>query len=416
MDDDDVMNPRTRATLMDSVLGPYVLEYCAHLRTGRYAGNTRRVYLLCIAHFACWLTAERLGPSEVDEETGGRFVDDHLPRCDCPPPVRRSPHEIKAALCHLYGILRANGVIAARPGPARHIQSELDDFDRYMDRVRGLAANTRRQRVRIVTRFLTARFGSGPIIPGAITLGDLRRFLSGQKAQRRPGTIRVMSGAMRCYLRFRELSGDRVAALDAAFPSVADWRLAALPEVLTHAELEQFLGSFDGSLPSAKRAYAMVRCLVDLGLRASEVVHLRLDDIDWRAGTPRLAKGKSRRADVLPLPPETGRAIADYLRTERPRTTNRAVFAHHVAPYDEPIGVGVVRRAVREAYRRCGWTRSHVHILRHSVASRLLQQGTPLKEIADILRHRSLDTSAIYTKVDTVRLAAVALPWPGRAS
>jgi integrase/recombinase XerD len=76
----------------------------------------------------------------------------------------------------------------------------------------------------------------------------------------------------------------------------------------------------------------------------------------------------------------------------------------------------VVQRAVREAYRRCGWTRSKVHILRHSVASRLLRAGTPMKDIADILRHRSLDTSAIYAKVDLNKLAAVALPWPGSAS
>ena len=414
--DDDITNPRTRATLMGSVFGPYVPEYCSHLRKGRYAENTKRVYLCCIAHFAYWLTTERLGLGGVNEEAGGRFIADHLPRCDCPPPVRRTPHEIKAALSHLYAVLRTNGVLTVCPGPAHHIRSELAGFDRYMDQACGLAANTRRQRIQIVTRFLSARFGSSPIVLTAVTATDLRQFVLGREEQRSAGTIRVMAGALRCYLRFRGLTGDPVGALAAAIPSAAHWRLAALPEVLSQAEVEQLLGSFDGPLPSVKRAYAMVRCLADLGLRASEVVHLRLDDIDWRAGTLRLAKGKSRRADVLPLPPETGRAIAEYLRTERPQTANRAVFVRHVAPYDEPIGVGVVQRAVKEAYRRCGWTRSRVHTLRHSVASRLLQQGTPFKEIADILRHRSLDTSAIYTKVDTVRLAAVALPWPGRAS
>ena len=92
------------------------------------------------------------------------------------------------------------------------------------------------------------------------------------------------------------------------------------------------------------------------------------------------------------------------------------MFVRHVAPHDEPIKPDVVRNTVREAYRRCGWAVSRVHILRHSVASRLLREGAPLKEIADVLRHRSLDTTAIYAKVDTVRLAAVALPWPGRTT
>ncbi len=186
--------------------------------------------------------------------------------------------------------------------------------------------------------------------------------------------------------------------------------------MLSPAQVDELLSAFAEPMPSLRRAYAMVRCLADLGLRACEVARLRLDDIDWRAGTLRLARGKSRRDDILPLPAQTGRAIVDYLTLERPATTNRAVFVRHVAPYDAPIRVGVVRRAVMAAYRRCGWTGVRVHALRHSMASRLLLEGTPLKEIADILRHRSLDTSAIYAKVDTRRLAAVALPWPGDAS
>jgi len=154
----------------------------------------------------------------------------------------------------------------------------------------------------------------------------------------------------------------------------------------------------------------------DLGLRCAEVVKLRIDDIDWRNGTVRIARSKTHFTACLPLPRATGEAIADYLRHERPTTASRAIFVRHVAPYDQPIGPGVVQRAVREAYRRCDLRYSRVHILRHSVASRLLSAGTPLKEIADVLRHRSLDTSAIYTKIDTTRLAAVALPWPGSAA
>jgi integrase len=282
-----------------------------------------------------------------------------------------------------------------------------------MDAVCGLAANTRKQRGQIVGRFLTARFGSGPIAAPMITAADLRRFVLGSETPYSAGTVTVMAGALRCYLRFRTLAGDPVGKLGTTIPSPAHWRLATLPDVLSNAEVAQLLASFGAEVPSARRGYAIVRCLIDLGLRASEVIHLGLDDIDWQAGTLRLARSKSRHADVLPLPSETGRAIADYLRHERPTTVNRAVFVRHVAPFQKPVSVRVVQRTVREAYRRCGWTRTRIHTLRHSVASRLLQAGSPLKEVADILRHRSLDTSAIYAKVDTGRLAAVALPWPG---
>ena len=414
--DNETAAPVARAALTGSVLGPYVAQYCGYLRDRRYAAQTRHIYLGCIAHFAHWLAAERFGPEGADEHAGRRFIGGHLPHCDCPPPVRRKPHEIRAALSHLHRVLRACGALPALPGCAGPIGSELTAFDRHMDAVRGLAASTRRQRVQVVGRFLAERFGSGPLALADVTAADLSRFVLGSGKRRSAGTIRVMAGALRCYLRFRGLAGDPVGALAGTIPTAAHWRLAGLPDVFSQAQIDQLLGSFDETVPSCKRAYAMVRCLADLGLRAGEVARLRLDDLDWRAGTLRVAQGKSRRTDVLPLPVETGRAIADYLRAERPQTTSRAVFVRHVAPYDEPLKRGVVRRAVLEAYRRCGWTHTRVHTLRHSVASRLLRQGTPLKEIADVLRHRSLDTSAIYAKVDDVRLAAVALPWPGRAA
>lgn len=416
MDDDTVMPPRTRAMLMGSVLEPYVADYCTHLRQGGYARNTRRASLRCVAHFAGWLEAERIGLEAVTEDVGERFISSHLPQCDCPPSVRRAPHEIKAALVHLYRVLQTSGAVSPHPGPASHIEAELREFDRYMDATCGLAASTRHSRVQILGRFLASRFGFDPINLKAVRASEVRQFVLGGDTIRRPGTIHAIAGALRCYFRARTLSGDDVEVLVTAIPRAAHWRLAALPDVLSQAEIDLLLTSCGNGVPSGKRAYAIVRCLTDLGLRTSEVARLHLDDIDWPAGTLRVTKGKSRRTDLLPLPPETGRAIADYLQAERPQTTNRAVFVRHVAPYDEPITANVVRNVVRAAYRRCGWTETRLHVLRHSVASRLLRQGTPLKEIADILRHRSLDTSAIYAKVDTVRLAAVALPWPGRTS
>lgn len=415
---DDVTNPKPRLTAkpMCGVLGPYAADYSSELNEGRYAATTKHAYLCCVGHFAHWLTAERIALEGVNEEAGKRFVTEHLPRCDCPPPFRRSPHIIKAALSHLYDVLRTRGALVAPSGSVDHVRSEIAAFDQYMDKVCGLAAKTRRQRVLLLTRFLTTRFGSGPIVAPAITAADLRQFVLGPKSvvPRGTGLARMIGGALRCYLQFRALAGDSVELLCGTIPRPANRRLATLPVVLSRAEVKQLLGSFDESLPSVRRAYAIVRCLADLGLRASEVMHLDLDDIDWHAGTLRLAKGKCRRTDVLPLPVETGRAIAEYLRRERPSTANRAVFVRHVAPYDKPIGVGVVQIAVKAAYRRCGWTHTRPHILRHSLASQLLQEGTPLKEISDVLRHRSLNTSTIYVKVDATRLSAVALPWPGR--
>jgi integrase/recombinase XerD len=406
----------TRMWLAQSAFNEHVSEYCSYLQSRQYAEETRRVYLCCVAHFAHWMMEERVQLRRLDKPVVNRFLLDHLPRCDCPGPVRKGLHDNRAALVQLLQILRARGAISAAQRRPTHVEGELAAFDQYMEQTRGLARNTRKQRVQIIRWFLAECFDSTRVVLARLKPTDIRQFMLNRMSGWSTGSKQVIAGALRCYLQFRALAGDHVRALLAAVPKVANWRLAALPELLSEAELKQLLRSFDQSVPSAKRAYAMVRCLVDLGLRSSEVVHLHLDNIDWHAGTIRLTKGKSRRADILPLPLETGRAIADYLVAERPKTTNRAVFVRHKAPFDEPIKAGVIGQIVRQAYQRCGWSRTRVHILRHSMASRLLRAGSPLKEIADVLRHRSLDTSAIYTKVDVNRLAAAALPWPGSAS
>ncbi|MCF8506814.1 MAG: tyrosine-type recombinase/integrase [Caulobacter sp.] len=415
MSQEIVIQPQPRAWLEDSILQPYVSRYGAHLRRGRYAPSTQRVYLCCVAHFAHWLTGERCGLTAIGEAVVARFLSEHLPACGCPYPVRRLRHELGAALAQLLEVLRADGVGAPDPALDTAVARELARFDAHMRDVCGLADNTRRQRGRIVGEFLLAHFGDKPITMPKITVASVRRFVLGEDG-RSAGSIAVIGGGIGCYLRFRGMSGDRVGELAAAIPRAAHWRLASLPEVLTDAEVDELLRSFDQPFPSRRRAYAMTRCLIDLGLRCSEVASLRLEDINWSDGTLSLVGTKGRRADVLPLPAATGSAIAAYLREERPQTSSRAIFVRHVAPYDEPLEKGVVRRAVLAAYRRCGWPRTGVHILRHSVASRLLRTGAPMKDIADVLRHRSLDPSAIYAKVDLTKLAAVALPWPGSAS
>jgi integrase/recombinase XerD len=415
MENGTTVHPQVRAWLERSVLHPYIPEFCSRLQRSRYRSSTIHCYVYCIAHFAHWAKRHRLALAKIDERATTRFVAEHLPHCDCPYPVKRSKSDTRAALSHLLHTLCTCGVTTENRADWDPLHAELTSFDRYMTDVKGLAQNTRHQRIHIIRRFLNERFASGIFMPDRIRPTDIRRFVLGREGVHSTGTIHVVSGAIRCYLRFRSVAGDPVQGLIEAVPSVAHWRLASLPEVLTEKEVHQLLGSFEQLPRSPKRARAMARCLTDIGLRASEVVQLQLSDVDWHAGTIRLAANKSRRVDALPLPTETGRAIAEYLRTERPQTPNRALFVRDGAPFERPIQAGVVRRVIRQAYIRCGLAHSRVHILRHSLASRLLKTGTPLKEIADILRHRSLDTSVIYTKVDTNRLAAVAMPWPGRS-
>ncbi len=226
----------------------------------------------------------------------------------------------------------------------------------------------------------------------------------------------LRSSRLRGYFRYRASLGDAVHRLIGAVSYPASWRLASLPKTLSAEEIKQLIGSLGKTGRSLRRADAIVRCALDLGLRSGEVARLSLDDIDWRAGTITLRRTKSRREDVLPLPATTAEAIALYLQFERPKTSNRAVFVRHIAPRDEPVGPDMVRKTIRQAYVRAGLPYTRSHLLRHTMANRLLAGGSSLKEVADVLCHRSLNTTLIYAKLDSRNLVQVALSWPGSAA
>ena len=232
-----------------------------------------------------------------------------------------------------------------------------------------------------------------------------------------PGSAGVRAGALRSYLRFRAAQcGDRVDALgrrDSHGRVLAVGRLAELAHTGRDRPLPR--GVRSASPPIGRRGYAMARCMVDLGLRVSEVAALQLDDLQWQGGTVRIGAGKSRRADLLPLPVPTGQALVAYLRHGRPPSPSRAVFVRDRAPVDAPITTEIVRHAMRRAFVRCGLGARYTgtHVLRRTTATQMRVAGASLKQIADVLRHRSLDTTRIYTKIDRPHFAAVAAPWPG---
>ena len=245
----------------------------------------------------------------------------------------------------------------------------------------------------------------------------MRRFFSAQaKNYKAPSSLGVVVSSLRGYFRWRATRGERTHALVGALAYPANWQLASLPKSLEPAEIEQLVAGLGQTGPSMRRDDAMVRCALDLGLRSGEVARLGLDDIDWEAGTITLRRTKGRREDVMPLPLATGQAIAAYLRDERPKTRHRMVFARHMTPREQPIGPDLVRKTIRQAYARAGLPHTRAHLLRHTMASRLLAGGSSLKEVADVLRHRSLNTTLIYAKLDSRRLVEVALPWPGSST
>ena len=403
--------------LAASPIGPYAVAFKHRLTERRYAAHTIASYLAEIKHFARWVCTRRLPLARIDEVSVAIFLDDHLPGCACTGHTRHDRADHSAALGHLLGVLRAQGAIAQMALSTTPVDEELRRYDEHMDHVRGLAPRTRSSALRTVGRLLTERFVDGTIDITAIKPEHVRRFFAEQAAlHSKPAGAGSVVSSLRGYFRYRASLGDLVHGLIGALAYPANWALSSLPKKLTDEEVAQLVGSLNNPCRAMRRACAIVRCALDLGLRSIEVAQLSLDDIDWHAGTITLRHTKGRRVDILPLPVATGEAIARYLGLERPKTSNRAIFVRNVAPRDAPVGADLIRITIRQAYARAGLPYTRSHLLRHTMANRLLASGSSLKEVADVLRHRSLNTTMIYAKLDSRSLAAVALPWPGSAS
>jgi integrase len=300
---------------------------------------------------------------------------------------------------------------------AGDLAAELHRFDEHLRDVRGLSTGTRHQRASIVGRLLQRKFADRPIDIARLRPEDIRRFLADQLDVRRtPSNASRLASALRSYFRYRTTCGDQVGGLTAVITNPVHWKLSSLPRALKPDEADRLLQFFMTVRRSPKLGYAIARCALDMGLRAGEIARLMIGDVDWQAGTVTLRGTKSLRQDILPLPMETGQALADYLQHERPRSSNPAIFVRCLGGRDQPITSMAIQKLIKRAGRRIGLINFSAHALRHTLACRLVENGSSLKEVADVLRHRSLETTRIYAKLDTPKLSTVPLPWPGSGS
>ncbi|MDA2924931.1 tyrosine-type recombinase/integrase [Acidobacteria bacterium AH-259-L09] len=219
------------------------------------------------------------------------------------------------------------------------------------------------------------------------------------------------------FLRYLRWEGILQVDLDRAVPKLPSWRLGSIPRHLPWKQVRELIDSVDTHKRGGLRDKAVLILMATLGLRRQEVCQLQLDHIDWRAAEILVAQTKARRERILPLPQEVGAALADYVIHGRPRLPVPQVFLSARAPVrsiaPRTVGGIVGRHLLRAGIRAPNYG---AHLLRHSLATCLVNQGVPIKQIADLLGHVSINTTAIYTKVDTVTLAAVALPFPGGES
>jgi site-specific recombinase XerD len=300
--------------------------------------------------------------------------------------------------------------------PPKTAQEIVNTFEHHLREVVGLAPKTCQNHSRELGHFLDAWPIRETADLAALTPVDLTSYLTDRSAQCQPSSLRQVAGSVRHFLQFAQQQGWITDPLSLAVPKIACRVQKDLPVYLSEQQVKSLLVSWDPNTAQGQRDLAIGLCLARLGLRAGEVAALVLEDLDWRHGILRLSQSKNGQPAQLPLLAEVGEALANYLRKGRPACPCRQVFVFHqpVRPMHAPAISDVIRRALRA----CGIKvpRSGAHLLRHTLASRLVQNGATLKEVADLLRHRHINSTAVYAHVDIPQLRSVAQPWPQEAT
>lgn len=405
-------DPRTPQRMREGALGAYVDELAQQFSNEGYARASARYALQLVADLGRWMVRRKIVAAQLNAQLLERYL--HY----------RSRHRQRrsggdaAVMRRLVKLLCERGIVAiAAPieqTPARRLE---EAFGRYLERERRLAAATQTLYLPVVRRFLAECFADGKPRLDRVRASDVVRFVQ-REAERlhHPKRAKLMTTALRSFFQYARYRGLIKIDLRSSVPTVASWSMASLPRGLPSADLQRLLSHCDRHTKVGRRDWAILLLLARLGLRAGEVVHLRLDDLDWERGEVCI-RAKGGNSDRLPIPQDVGTALADYLYRLRPVCSARQVFLRAKAPHRGFASSVAICCIVRRALKRAGLNPAHkgAHLLRHSVATELLRRGASLAEIGELLRHRNQQTTMIYAKVDLDLLRPLALPWPGGA-
>lgn len=394
---------RVSGVVLTGPLAPFCDTYRLELSARGYTPRSVVPQLRQTGRLSGWLLGQGLTAEQLDERRIEEFL--AVQRAGG---RHRSQWSRSGLLC-LLDVLREQGVAGVRvPPAASEVDVLLGSFERYLLTERGLATGTVRGYVAHARRFI-----------GGLSLRELDQVTASDVTAavvRESVGVRSVSAAqnfvagLRAFLRFCFLEGLLGADLSRAALAVTGRRRSPLPQGISRAQSSALLASCDRRTALGGRDYAIILTLVRLGLRRGELAGLALDDVDWRAGEL-MVRGKGGRLDRLPLPADVGAAIARYLSRGRPPSRHREVFLRDRAPFT-PIDAGTVSSTVRRACRRTGIASIGAHRLRHTMACEMVAASVPLAQISQVLRHQSLQSTAIYARVDIEQLRGLAAPWP----
>ena len=391
-------------------LAPHADGFRASLDAQGFSPWSQMFYLHLLADVSRWLDRHGLDASGLTDANASAFLQDRRSR-------GRARFRGMQGLAVLLSFLRNAG---AAPPPAATEPGEetgvlVAEFAGYLAGERGLRAPTVILYSAAARRFLDSLLEGGDGILAGLSADAVRSFVIAESGRRGTGSLKNQVTAVRSLLRFLHLKGRIADPVDGAAPAAAGWHRPPLTRRIRPGDVAAILASCDRSTRAGRRDYAILMLLARLGLRAGEAAAARAGDIDWRAGEI-LVRGKGGRDERLPLPADTGAAIADYCRNARPRdAASGMLFLHARAPYG-PLSSSAVAHVVVRACQRAGLEPASAHQLRHAAATAMRRAGAPLSEISQLLRHQHEGTTSRYGTIDPDELGPVTAPWPGKAS
>ena len=377
--------------------------------TGRgYGAKSTVEHVRRLARLSRWLEHEQLDPVAVDERLVEAMV-----------VVFHADGHGRALTVRSFrvvlDVLRSRGVVPPPAVPVATPATRLfDDYRDYLLVERGLMDSTVTGYLATAAWFMAEACGDDPGRVAGLSAREVSGFVLTVGEVRGPRSVNEAVVGVRSLLRYFHTTGLIDRPLAQATPWLARGRTSSLPRTVAAGTGESLLASCDPDTLVGVRDRAVITLLVRLGLRAGEVTAMQLGDIDWRRGEV-MIRSKGGWRDPLPLPVDVGDSLAGYLARRGPTPEFRAVFLRVRAPRG-PMAMTDIRAVVRRACKRVGIVDTSTHRLRHEAATAMLRNGAPLHEIGQVLRHRDIETTAVYAKVDFAALATVTQPWPERTS
>lgn len=389
------------------MFGDLMDAYANELKENNYSYQSAQQHIRLVEGFGVWLRYTKIDRNHATS----RHIEKYIRYRNRQNQQTKATGILTALKRIIRMVLDVNG--ADKKVDNRTPSEKLaDEFDHYLLKDRALAQVTTRSYCGFLRRFLKAQFKNGPADLARLRTRDVLDFVRKEARLHSRKRAKLLVTALRSFFRFAKYKGYIVLDLEACIPVVPDWSKTEIPKAISQENITMVLKSCKRNTTTGCRDYAMLLLLARLGLRASEVSRLKLDDFDWSKGQITI-HGKGRKLSQMPLPSDVGEAVAAYLKDYRPKDSkSRMVFLQRRAPFDRPVSVS---HAVYRAIIRSGIDapRKGAHQFRHGLAVQMLRQGASLSEIGEILRHASAETTTIYAKVDVDALRQIALAWPG---